>query len=289
MRVSLFSSIVPTLTCRVLMATMLLVACSPSQASGTGPVEDGLGGYSAGGLTSGTGGNPQSTGGLSSQGGSSSAAGGATGGTLTTGGQPSSGGSTATGGRSPTGGSQATGGKVANGGTKSTGTGAALATGGAVATGGALATGGAVATGGALATGGTKATGGTRATGGAKSTGGALATGGAKATGGTKATGGSASSGAPTWSQLYTNYFGPGTAGDCVSCHTSNPSAQFNNATTMCSALKRAGYIGTGTASLDSLLSWFGTGGFMPANNNPAPANAVADITAWQNAGAVCP
>jgi hypothetical protein len=37
------------------------------------------------------------------------------------------------------------------------------------------------------------------------------------------------------------------------------------------------------------LISWFNKGGSMPENNNPAPANAVAEITAWQDAGAVCP
>jgi hypothetical protein len=53
--------------------------------------------------------------------------------------------------------------------------------------------------------------------------------------------------------------------------------------------MKSIGIIGTGTASFDTLLKWFGKGGSMPDNNNAAPANAVADITAWTNAGAVCP
>ena len=127
-------------------------------------------------------------------------------------------------------------------------------------------------------------------TGGAASSGGSKSTGGSKATGGAVSTGGAQStSAAPTWSQLFTNYFASGTAGDCISCHTSNPTVSFNNASTMCNALKNAGYIGKGTASLDTLLTWFGKGGNMPANNNPKPANAVADITAWQNAGATCP
>ena len=120
-------------------------------------------------------------------------------------------------------------------------------------------------------------------------TGGAASSGGSKSTGGSKTMGGATSTSAvPTWTQLFTNYFASGTAGDCVSCHASN-SVSFNSASTMCSALKKAGYIGAGTASLDTLLSWFGKGGNMPQNNNPKPANAVADITAWQNAGAVCP
>jgi hypothetical protein len=36
-------------------------------------------------------------------------------------------------------------------------------------------------------------------------------------------------------------------------------------------------------------LKWFNKGGQMPMNNNPTPANAVADITAWEKAGAACP
>ncbi len=152
------------------------------------------------------------------------------------------------------------------------------------ATGGALSTGGSVSTGGADATGAASATGSASATGGARSAGGAKATGGAA----NSATGGASASTTPTWSQLYTNYFGPGTAGDCVAsgCHGSGNQPPFNSATSMCTALKS--YLG-GTISFNSILNWLGKGGNMPANGAAAPANAVADINAWQSAGSVCP
>jgi hypothetical protein len=57
----------------------------------------------------------------------------------------------------------------------------------------------------------------------------------------------------------------------------------------MCSALKSAGHISTGSATLQDLLTWFGGTGTMPLGGGAVPANAVSDITAWQNAGAVCP
>ena len=193
------------------------------------------------------------------------------------------------------------GGQMANSGAPSTG--GSLSTGGSGPTditGGAQATGGSasVDTGGttaADATGGSanSNTGGGQVTGGSanSNTGGAKATGGASpATGGAKATGGASAVATPTWSQLYTNYFGPNTAGDCVAsgCHgPGGNSPSFNSATTMCSALKT--YFG-GTISFSSILIWLNrTNGNMPANGAAAPANAVADITAWQNAGAVCP
>jgi hypothetical protein len=56
----------------------------------------------------------------------------------------------------------------------------------------------------------------------------------------------------------------------------------------MCAVLKQYGHIGNG-ASIMTLITWFNQGGYMPLDSSPAPANAVADITAWQNAGAVCP
>lgn len=139
----------------------------------------------------------------------------------------------------------------------------------------------------------TSTTGGAASTGGGVAAGGSLATGGAQSAAGgqAQATGGAASSTDPTWSQLYTNYFGPGTAGDCVAsgCHGSGQAPAFNSAATMCSVLKSSHYIGAGSAGLSAVLAWFNQGGNMPANGNAAPPNAVADITAWQNAGAVCP
>jgi hypothetical protein len=187
------------------------------------------------------------------------------------------------------------GGQISNSGAPSTGGSVATdSTGGAQASGGSASvdTGGTTA---ADATGGSanSNTGGAQVTAGSanSNTGGAKPTGGASpATGGAKATGGSSAVAPPTWSQLYTNYFGPNTAGDCVAsgCHgPGGNSPSFNSATTMCSALKT--YFG-GTISFNSILTWLSrTNGNMPANGAAAPANAVADITAWQNAGAVCP
>lgn len=133
-------------------------------------------------------------------------------------------------------------------------------------------------------------------TGGYGATGGSVAAGGGNATGGLTAVGGATKGGttaaaSPTWSQLFSNYFGPNTAGDCVAsgCHGSGISPSFTNASSMCSAMKNSNVIGNGTASFDVVLKWFNKGGIMPQNNNATPANAVADITAWEKAGAVCP
>ena len=133
--------------------------------------------------------------------------------------------------------------------------------------------------GGAVSMGGTTL-GGSNATGGASG-----AIGGA----GLTATGGATSVTVPTWTQLYNNYFGPGTSGNCLSCHVSGNTPTFNSASTLCSTLKSYGYIQTGSATLQDLLTWFGGSGNMPLVGGAVPANAVRDITAWQNAGAVCP
>jgi len=144
-------------------------------------------------------------------------------------------------------------------------------------------------TGGSNSTGGSgMAAGGSTTTGGSGTAAGGHATGGAVAVGGASK-GGTTAAAAPTWSQLYSNYFGPNTAGDCVSCHGSGVSPTFTSASSMCSAMKSYGVIGNGTAHFETVLKWFNQNGIMPQNNNPTPANAVADITAWENAGAVCP
>lgn len=117
--------------------------------------------------------------------------------------------------------------------------------------------------------------------GGSTSVGGASgAVGGASVT----STGGTQTASVPTWTQLYNNYFNSA----CTSCHSSQ-SPVFTTAASMCTVLKQYGHIGNGTASLQTLITWFNQNGYMPLDNSPAPANAVADITAWQNAGAVCP
>ena len=116
--------------------------------------------------------------------------------------------------------------------------------------------------------------------------------GGAGAAGGGTAisnTGGSSNSGPPTWSDLYTRYFGPNTAGDCASCHNTGTAPAFSSALTLCATLKSTGYIQNGSATLQNLLTWFGGSGTMPLVSGANPGNAVQDITAWQNAGAICP
>ena len=105
----------------------------------------------------------------------------------------------------------------------------------------------------------------------------------------TSTTGGSNSSGPPKWTDLYTNYFGPGTSGNCTSCHNTGTSPAFSSAATLCATLKTWGYIGSGSATLQDLLTWFGGAGNMPLGGGSGPTNAVQDITAWQNAGASCP
>ncbi len=128
--------------------------------------------------------------------------------------------------------------------------------------------------------------------------GGSAATGGFSAIGGTSAasgattstsTGGNSGSGVPTWTQLYNNYFGPNTIGNCASCHNAGTSPTISSAATLCAVLKSEGYIQNGTATLQDLLTWFGGSGYMPLGGGAGPAIAVQDITAWQNAGAVCP
>ena len=272
---------------------LLIAGCSGTEILSTGPAVGGDIGVGGENPNAGASGGTSSILGGTGTSGAPNTGGSAGGGDLSTGGSPATGGKNSAGGYAGTGGSMpATGGR-ATGGFVSTG--GNLATGGLVATGGTFATGGATliggnkSTGGAFAVGGTKTTGGAKATGGSKATGGAKATGGMAATGGSKSTGGGTGTSAPTWTQLYTNYFATGTAGNCASCHGSGTQPTFNSAATLCAALKNSGYIGNGTATLENLLKWFNNGGGMPANNNPTPANAVADITAWQNAGAVCP
>lgn len=150
------------------LASLLLAACSGSQASQSG----------GGGASSSAGGSTD----LGSGGTTSAASAGGSSATL--GGTPASGG-VARGGSSNTGGAIATGGVNGNGGAAPTG---GKAAGGALTGGTKSATGG---SGMGVTTGGTKATGGA-ATGGVRPTGGA-ATGGAAPTGGSKATGGAVS------------------------------------------------------------------------------------------------
>jgi hypothetical protein len=101
----------------------------------------------------------------------------------------------------------------------------------------------------------------------------------------------------PTWTALYTNFFGPGTPGHCGNsgCHSGpQPQAGFS-----CGATKATCYAGMVSFGLvnpsapassrlgdpgSSPLAWFN--GIMPFDNpSPNPAGAAA-ITAWLAAGA---
>ncbi len=94
---------------------------------------------------------------------------------------------------------------------------------------------------------------------------------------------------APTWTELYNAYFGPGTAGNCVSCHATGTTPAFDSAETLCGALKARGYIVRSVAGLEYLIEWFGLGGTMPEDGGAPPPGAVDAIMAWENADAVCP
>ena len=103
----------------------------------------------------------------------------------------------------------------------------------------------------------------------------------------TTTTGGGSSASAPTWTKLYSSYFGAGTAGDCVSCHGAGTSPAFTSASTLCTVLKQRKFV---PGNMAGLITWLGgASASMPPSGAAAPANAVADINAWQAAGSVCP
>lgn len=90
---------------------------------------------------------------------------------------------------------------------------------------------------------------------------------------------------APTWNALWANYFKP----RCATCHSSAASAAK-----FCEFLTNIQQLdGTSqpplTSASGSVLSWFNESGYMPQDTTAVPANAVKDIRAWANAGAVCP
>ena len=88
---------------------------------------------------------------------------------------------------------------------------------------------------------------------------------------------------APTWSQIYANYFGSGTIGRCNGCHSQGSSAK-----NLYSWLQGKGYIsGTSSPLVDSSqsdLSWYG--GNMPPGGGSS-SKAVSDMNAWAAAGAL--
>src|SRR5580700_7607203 len=88
---------------------------------------------------------------------------------------------------------------------------------------------------------------------------------------------------APTWTQIYTSYFAPGTPGNCTNCHpgTNSPKCMY-------SYLQGRGQLGGSSPSLtsptSSCLSWYG--GNMPPLG-PQNAQAVSQMNAWAAAGAM--
>jgi outer membrane protein assembly factor BamB len=97
----------------------------------------------------------------------------------------------------------------------------------------------------------------------------------------------------PTWTELYTKYFRPGTAGHCANCHASQQGGFLAGTTkqSFYNGLVQSGLITPGSQAASSVfgssgspLSWFG--GSMPLdapNSNPA---AAAAVTAWLADGA---
>jgi len=91
---------------------------------------------------------------------------------------------------------------------------------------------------------------------------------------------------APTWTEIYARYFGPGSEGSCGrsrACHA----AVMGDASSAHTWLEQRGYI-AGTRSpiaseVNSCLRWFG--GNMPPKGKPNP-DAVRDFRAWVAAGA---
>jgi hypothetical protein len=107
-----------------------------------------------------------------------------------------------------------------------------------------------------------------------------------------------ASGPAPTWTQLYAQYFGPNTPGHCSGtggCHT-NIRGGFKCGTTKATCytgLLQAGLITPGAATGaqsplgivgQSPLAWFGGG--MPLDNDAPNPQAAAAVKAWLTAGA---
>ena len=101
---------------------------------------------------------------------------------------------------------------------------------------------------------------------------------------------------APTWTTIYSSYFGPGTLGHCSGqgCHTAVLAgfACGNSATSCYQGLVSAGLVSAGDPTHSSIgaasspLTWFGQGGNMPIGGSANSAAATA-IQAWVQAGAL--
>ena len=81
---------------------------------------------------------------------------------------------------------------------------------------------------------------------------------------------------APTWTDLYSRYFGPNTPGHCGRCHR-NGCELNKNACYQWFARKKQFPLQT------SRLTWFG--GDMPKDNLAPNPQAELDMTAWQTSG----
>lgn len=119
---------------------------------------------------------------------------------------------------------------------------------------------------------------------------------GGRSTGQGEGQGGTASTtaGAPTWNQLWANYFEP----QCSSCHADTSIVgsrkTFASASQLCTFLTGQRQLNGSTSpalisGTQSVLVWFNPNGSMPEGNPGAPQNATRDLRAWAAAGAVCP
>jgi hypothetical protein len=124
--------------------------------------------------------------------------------------------------------------------------------------------------------------------------GGRNGTGGRSSSGTSAAAGRTAAGNAPSWDQLWTNYFQP----KCASCHADSATVSsrrvFNTAAQLCTFLTNQRQLNGTTnppliSQTQSVLNWFNPNGSMPEKDNTTPTGAVADIKAWATAGAVCP
>ena len=97
---------------------------------------------------------------------------------------------------------------------------------------------------------------------------------------------------APTWTTIYTDYFGAGSLGHCgdSGCHLASKSGFKcgSDKTTCYNGLVKSGFVDGTSSTLStssSPLTWFGSGNMPPSGGSSAAAKA--DITAWVKAGAL--
>jgi len=105
-------------------------------------------------------------------------------------------------------------------------------------------------------------------------------------------------SAAPTYTQLFTNWFAAGTPGSCANgnCHgnTSNGGWKCGQTAATCfTGMTGKGFVNTTTPKNSSIISatnsplrWFSPSGNMPQNNAVANADGKKAVLAWVCAGA---